>query len=395
MVVTRRAPRAALPRTVWALGFVSLFMDASSELVHSLLPLYLATGLGASMLMIGVVEGVAEATAQIVKVFSGSISDFLGKRKMLALLGYGLAAISKPVFPLATDVAWVFGARVMDRIGKGIRGAPRDALITDITPAHMRGAAFGLRQSLDSVGAFIGPLLAIGLMLIFTNDIRLVLWFAVIPAVLSMLVLVLGVAEPGMNSAQPRNGLSWRDARRLPARFWWVVGLGAIFTLARFSEAFLVLHAAQLGLGLSFAPVVLIVLSLVYALVAYPAGLAADRLSAPNLLVVGLLLLVASDLVFAQATGPLAVLLGAALWGAHLGFTQGLLSKLVADTAPADLVGTAFGIFNLGGGLAVLLASVIAGGVWEAYGAALTFYVGAGFASCACLGVYVVRRRVV
>jgi MFS family permease len=393
--VTKRAPRAALPRTVWALGFVSLFMDASSELVHSLLPLYLATGLGASMLMIGLIEGVAEATAQIVKVFSGSLSDFLGKRKMLAVIGYGLAAISKPVFPLASDVAWVFGARVMDRIGKGIRGAPRDALITDITPAHMRGAAFGLRQALDSVGAFIGPLLAIGLMLLFTNDIRLVLWFAVIPAVLSMWVLVFGVAEPAVNSVQPRNGLSWCDAQRLPARFWWVVGLGAIFTLARFSEAFLVLHAAQLGLGLSFAPVVLIVLSLVYALVAYPAGLAADRLSATNLLVAGLLLLVVSDLVLAQASGPFAVLFGAALWGAHLGVTQGLLSKLVADTAPADLVGTAFGIFNLGGGLAVLLASVIAGGVWELGGAAMTFYVGAGIASCACLGVVVVRRQVV
>ncbi len=378
---------------MWALGFVSLFMDASSELVHSLLPLYLATGLGASMLMIGVVEGIAEATAQIVKVFSGSLSDFLGKRKMLAVIGYGLAAISKPVFPLATSVAWVCGARVMDRLGKGIRGAPRDALITDITPVHLRGAAFGLRQALDSVGAFIGPLLAIGLMLIFANDLRRVLWFAVIPAALSMLVLIVAVEEPGTLTAKPRNGLVWHDARRLSARFWWVVALGVTLSLARFSEAFLVLQAAQLGLGLSFAPLVLLVLSLVYALVAYPAGLAADRLSATTLLVTGLLLLVAADLVFAQASGPFPVLIGAALWGAHLGVTQGLLSKLVADTAPADLVGTAFGLFNLGGGLSALLASVIAGGVWQWLGPAVTFYVGAGFASCACFGVYAVRGR--
>ena len=255
------AQRAGLPRTVWALGFVSLFMDASSELVHSLLPLYMATSLGASMFLIGIVEGVAEATAQVVKVFSGTLSDLLGKRKMLTVIGYGLAALSKLVFPLASSIAWVFGARVMDRVGKGIRGAPRDALIADITPPNMRGAAFGLRQALDSVGAFIGPLLAIGLMLMFANDIKLALWFAVIPAALSMLVLVMGVEEPVALATQSRHKLSWRDAERLSARFWWVVGLGSVFTLARFSEAFLVLRAAQLGSGLSFAPLVLIVLS--------------------------------------------------------------------------------------------------------------------------------------
>ena len=388
------AQRAGLPRTVWALGFVSLFMDASSELVHSLLPLYMATSLGASMFLIGIVEGVAEATAQVVKVFSGTLSDLLGKRKMLTVIGYGLAALSKPVFPLASSIVWVFGARVMDRVGKGIRGAPRDALIADITPPNMRGAAFGLRQALDSVGAVIGPLLAIGLMLVFANDIKLALWFAVIPAALSMLVLVMGVEEPVVLATQSRHQLSWRDAERLSARFWWVVGLGSVFTLARFSEAFLVVRAAQLGSGLSFAPLVLIVLSVFYALVAYPAGIAADRMRGSSLLLAGLLMLVISELVFARATGPVAVLVGAALWGTHLGLTQGLLSKLVADTAPAGLLGTAFGVFNLASGMAMLLASLIAGGVWQWFGAAATFYVGAGFAGCACLGVLGGRARV-
>lgn len=387
------AQRAGLPRTVWALGFVSLFMDASSELVHSLLPLYMATSLGASMFLIGIVEGVAEATAQVVKVFSGTLSDLLGKRKMLTVIGYGLAALSKLVFPLASSIAWVFGARVMDRVGKGIRGAPRDALIADITPPNMRGAAFGLRQALDSVGAVIGPLLAIGLMLVFANDIKLALWFAVIPAALSMLVLIVGVEEPAL-ATQSRHKLSWRDAERLSARFWWVVGLGSVFTLARFSEAFLVVRAAQLGSGLSFAPLVLIVLSVFYALVAYPAGIAADRMRGSSLLLAGLLMLVISELVFARATGPVAVLVGAALWGTHLGLTQGLLSKLVADTAPAGLLGTAFGVFNLASGMAMLLASLIAGGVWQWFGAAATFYVGAGFAGCACLGVLGARARV-
>ena len=312
---------------------------------------------------------------------------------MLTVIGYGLAALSKPVFPLASSIVWVFGARVMDRVGKGIRGAPRDALIADITPPNMRGAAFGLRQALDSVGAVIGPLLAIGLMLVFANDIKLALWFAVIPAALSMLVLVMGVEEPVLAS-QSRHKLSWRDAERLSARFWWVVGLGSVFTLARFSEAFLVVRAAQLGSGLSFAPLVLIVLSVFYALVAYPAGIAADRMRGSSLLLAGLLMLVISELVFARATGPVAVLVGAALWGTHLGLTQGLLSKLVADTAPAGLLGTAFGVFNLASGMAMLLASLIAGGVWQWFGAAATFYVGAGFAGCACLGVLGGRARV-
>ena len=387
-MIPRSTTAAKLPRAVWALGFVSLLMDASSELVHSLLPLYMAAGLGATMVTIGVVEGVAEAVAQIVKVFSGTLSDYFGKRKGLTVAGYALAALSKPMFPLATSVAWVFTARVLDRIGKGIRGAPRDALIADVTPSELRGAAYGLRQALDSVGAFIGPMLAIALMLAFHNDFKVALWVAVVPALAAVLVAVVAVDEP-TSISQPRGRapLSLADTSRLGRAYWGVVILGLVFTLARFSEAFLVLRARDLGLGLDFAPLVLLVMSVVYAALAYPAGIAADRISARVLLVLGLLVLVAADLVFAGAHTTVGLLSGAGLWGTQLALTQGLLSKLIADTAPVDLRGTAFGIFNLVSGVALLAASVIAGYLWDAYGAAATFEAGAVFAGVAALGV--------
>ncbi|MBM4227290.1 MAG: MFS transporter [Gammaproteobacteria bacterium] len=372
-----------LPGTVWALGFVSLFMDASSELVHSLLPLYMASVLGASMATIGLIEGLAEATAQVVKVFSGALSDRLRRRKALALLGYGLAALTKPVFPLAHGLAWVAAARFLDRVGKGIRGAPRDALIAEVTPPGARGAAFGLRQALDSVGAFLGPLLAVGLMLLFADDLKLALWFAVIPAALSVAVLVFAVREPSVADATSPRPPPLRHAMRLPGAFWRVAGVGVLCTLARFSEAFLVLHAAQQGLAFTFAPLALIALGLAYALVSYPAGVAADRLPPTRLLLAGFLVLALAHGVLALAHGPSMILLGAALWGVHLGLSQGLLSKLVADAAPASLLGTAFGVFNLVTGIALLLASLLAGVIWDLAGAVATFTCGVVLAMAA------------
>lgn len=379
----------ALPPGIWALGLVSMFMDISSELVHSLLPVFMVSVLGASMLTVGVVEGIAEATAAVTKVFSGAISDYLGRRKLLAVLGYGLAAFTKPMFPLATSVAWVFAARFLDRVGKGLRGAPRDALVAEIAPRELRGAAYGLRQALDSVGAFLGPLAAVALMVLLANDIKAVLWVAVVPAFVAVAILVTAVHEPARD---PRAGgarvpVRLADARRLPLYYWLVVLLGAVFTLARFSEAFLVLRAQELGLALGLVPLVLVVMNLVYAAVAYPAGAAADRMSPRWLLVAGLAMLVVADLVLAAAASSAAALAGAALWGVHMGLTQGLLTKLVADSAPARLLGTAFGIFNLVGGGAILLASVIAGALWSAYGAQAAFLAGAAFAALAALGL--------
>jgi len=363
------------------LGFVSLFMDISSELIHSLLPVFMVTGLGASMFLVGVVEGVAESTALIVKVFSGAISDYFGKRKGLAVLGYGLGALSKPIFALALTVNWVLAARFMDRIGKGIRGAPRDALVADLTPPEIRGAAYGLRQSLDTVGAFVGPLLAIGLMLLWAGDFRMVFWFAVIPAVIAVLLLMFGVKEPGTGTARrnPVSPIRWKTLRDFGGAYWWVVAAGGVFTLARFSEAFLILRAQQLGLPDAYAPLVLVTMNVVYALAAYPMGKLADRMSHRTLLGAGLVVLILSDLVLAQAPGLAMVAVGVALWGLHLGMTQGLLATMVAGAAPAHLRGTAFGFFNLASGIAMLIASVLAGLLWDQLGAATTFYAGAIF----------------
>jgi len=384
-----------LPRSIWVLGFGSMFMDISSELVHSLLPIFMATVLGASMITIGIIEGIAEAAAAVTKVFSGAVSDYFRKRKFLVVLGYGLGAIAKPVFPLAATIWWVFGARFVDRIGKGIRGAPRDALVADVTPPQLRGAAYGLRQSLDSVGAFVGPLLAVAFMIWLANDIKAVLWVAVAPAFLAVLLLIVAVREPEPSEQAPgsRNRLTLTDAKSLSLRYWLIVALGAVFTLARFSEAFLVLRAQDVGLAIGYVPVIMIVMNVVYAVFAYPAGAAADRLSARTLLAFGLGVLVAADVALATASSPGIAFLGAAFWGLHMALTQGLLSKLVADTAPAELRGTAFGIFNLVSGGALLLASVIAGSLWSAFGASATFIAGAAFAALAAMGLLLYRPK--
>ncbi len=372
-----------------------MFMDISSELVHSLLPIFMTTLLGTSMFTIGIIEGVAEAAAAITKVFSGAISDYCGKRKFLTVAGYTLSAITKPIFPIATTIGWVFGARFVDRIGKGIRGAPRDALVADIAPLQLRGAAYGLRQSLDSVGAFIGPLLAVIFMIRFSNDIRTVLWAAVLPAFIAVFLLIVGVREPESpkHDADSRNRLTLTDAKRMPLRYWLVVALGAVFTLARFSEAFLILRAQDVGLAIGYVPVIMIIMNIVYSLFAYPAGAAADRLSARIILVFGLGVLVAADVVLAIAESPWVAFVGAAFWGLHMALTQGLLSKLVADTTPAQLRGTAFGVFNIVSGGALLLASIIAGSLWSALGAKATFIAGASFAIIAAMGLILYRPK--
>ncbi len=376
------------------LGLVSLFMDVSSELIHGLLPVFMVSSLGASALAVGVVEGIAESTALIVKVFSGVLSDILGKRKALAVIGYGLGALSKPLFALALTINWVFAARFIDRIGKGIRGAPRDALIADLAPAEIRGAAYGLRQSLDTVGAFLGPLLGVGLMLYWAGDFRTVFWYAVIPAAIAVALLVFGVREPGAGATarKPATPIRWKTLSEMGGAYWFVVAAGAVFTLARFSEAFLILRAQQQGLPDSYAPLVLVVMNLVYALAAYPLGKLADRMSHLTLLAAGVIVLIAADLVLAQAQGLAAVGIGVALWGLHLGITQGLLATMVADAAPAHLRGTAFGFFNLASGIAMLIASVFAGLLWDRLGPGVTFYAGAVFAHAALL-MLVLRRR--
>ncbi len=386
---------ARIPRGVWALGLVSMCMDLSSELIHALLPLYLAVGLGASTLTIGVIEGIAEATALVVKMFSGVLSDMFQRRKPLVVLGYGLAALTKLVFPLAPTLGWVVAARFADRVGKGIRGAPRDALIADLTPPAIRGASFGLRQALDTVGGFGGPLLALGAMAYFSSDFRAAFWVAVIPAFLAVLLLVLGVEEPPRTSAaggQKRASIRMAALRRLGRDYAVVVGFAGILTLARFSEAFLVLRATSVGVPVAQAPWVMVCMSLVYALVAYPAGAAADHGHGGRLLGAGLIVLIVADIVLARASSAWGVYAGGALWGAHMGMTQGLLAALVAGAAPEDLRGTAFGFFNLISGVALLIASALAGWLWDVHGPATTFIAGAVFSFAAWVMLMLYRR---
>ena len=378
--------RPAIPRTIWALGFVSLFTDMGSEMVHSLLPVLLSTTLGASALTIGLIEGAAEATVLVTKVFSGWASDALGKRKPLVLLGYGLATAVKPLFPMAESVAAVTTARLLDRFGKGIRGAPRDALVGDIAPPEIRGAAFGLRQSMDTVGAVLGPLLAVALLWLLADDIRAVLWVAVIPGVVAVLLLATTVREPpDVARRAARLPITREGLSRLGAPFWRLVALGAVISLARFSEAFLVLRATDRGLPLTWVPMVLVVMSVVYALSAYPAGKLSDRMPRQRVLALGMAMLVLADVALALAQGELLLFAGIALWGLHMGLTQGILATLIADRVPAAYRATAFGMFNLVSGVALLVASGTAGALWERYDPAAAFWAGAAVATVAAL----------
>lgn len=379
--------QARIPAAIWVLGLVSMLMDISSEMVHSLLPMFMVGALGASALAVGLIEGLAEATALIVKVFSGVLSDYLGRRKGLAVLGYALGACSKPLFAMASSAGLVLGARLIDRVGKGIRGAPRDALVADIAPPTLRGAAIGLRQSLDTVGAFLGPLLGVLLMLLWANDFRAVFWVAVVPGLLAVALLLLGVQEPQQQQPAQRrsNPVTRANLARMGAAYWRVVAVGAVCTLARFSEAFLVLRAQQTGVATALVPLVMVAMNVVYAATAYPFGHLSDRVSHARLLALGLVVLALADGVLASGHDWVTTLVGVALWGVHMGMTQGLLLTMVADTAPADLRGTAYGFFNLVSGVALLLASATAGWLWDRHGAASTFYAGAAFCALALL----------
>ena len=378
-----------VPRNVWALGFVSMFMDISSEMIHSLLPMFLVAVLGVSATALGLLEGIAEGTIYVFKLVSGAVSDWLGKRKVLALIGYGIAALTKPLFPLAKSFGVIFAARMIDRAGKGVRGAPRDALIADLTPENARGASYVLRQSLDTIGAFIGPLAATGLMLAFRGDFRTVFWFAVLPAIVSVAVLAFFVQEPA-DSAKPaktRPEFHWKALQGFSVTFWLVVAIGAVFTLARFSEAFLILRANKLGVQNQYVPLVLVVMNVVYAASSYPAGHLSDRVDRRLVLAVGGAALVVADIFLAAASGIASLGAGIVFWGLHMGFSQGLLAALVADAAPKERRGTAFGVFSFVSGVMLIAASVVAGELWDRVGAAATFYAGASFAGLGVLGL--------
>src|SRR5262245_21678862 len=382
----------SIPRGVWALGFVSMFMDVSSEVIHSLLPIFLLSVLQTSVTAIGFLEGVAEGAVLVTKMFSGTLSDWLGKRKGLTLLGYGLAAATKPLFAIAGSYAMVFAARLLDRVGKGIRGAPRDAMVADLAPPELRGASYGLRQTLDTVGALMGPLLATVLMLATGGAFRLVFWAAVAPAIVSVAILAYFVDEPRQTTTgKGRVAIRWSQLGEFPTAFWSIVVVGSIFTVARFSEAFLVLRALDVGVAEAYVPMTMAAMNAAYTVSAYPAGWLSDRLDRCVVVAIGATVLICADLVLARTSGVVGLFAGVGLWGLHLGLTQGVFAALVADAAPAHLRGTAFGLFNLVGGIALLVASVVAGRIWDSVGPAATFYVGATFAAVALIGLLVQR----
>lgn len=377
-----------IPTSIWVLGFVSLLMDISSEMIHSLLPLFMVTTLGTSVLAVGFIEGLAEATALIVKIFSGVLSDYIGQRKNIALLGYALGALSKPLFAITNSSGLLLSARLIDRVGKGIRGAPRDALVVAIAPAHLRGAAFGLRQSLDTIGAFLGPLLAVGLMLLWSNDFRAVFWVAVIPGFLAVLLLCFGIKEPNTPLTSHRiNPLTKTNLQKLSTSYWWVLTIGALFMLARFSEAFLVLKGQQAGIPIALTPLIMVAMNIIYAATAYPFGQLSDRVSPNKLLILGVIILISANIVLANSHNWISLLVGLSLWGIHMGITQGLFAAQVAATSPADLNGTAYGLFNLISGIALLIASGLAGYIWDKCGSATTFYTGALFCLFALIAI--------
>jgi MFS family permease len=389
---TRASKLPAIPRSIWALGLVSLFMDTSSELIHSLLPLFMVTTLGASMTAVGVVEGVAEATALIVKLFSGILSDYVHKRKLLTLIGYGLAALAKPLFALANTIGMVMAARFTDRIGKGIRDAPRDALMGALAPPEIRGACFGLRQSLDTIGAFLGPVLAIAGMFLFANAIRPVLWLAVIPALVACIILAWGVQEPKNNQeTSPKASIKTGDIWIIGGAYWQLVALGGLLALARFSDAFLILKAQATGLPLALVPLVMVITNIIYALAAYPAGILSDRTNKKAMLVLGTCFLIAADLALGFTNNLWILALGIALWGLHMAFTQGLLAAMVTDTTPPALRGTAYGVFNLVSGFALLISSISAGVLWDRFGSPAAFFTGAACATLAIVALLSIK----
>ena len=386
------APRPKLPRTVWILGIVSLLMDLSSEIYHALLPAFLTITLGLPVAAMGALDGIAEATANIAKLISGRLSDRSRRRKPWILLGYGMAALSKPLFPLAQGALPVLGARFVDRIGKGIRGAPRDAMIADETPPELRGAAYGLRQAMDTVGGFLAPVAAVGLMLLLANDIRTVFWIAVIPAFLSFLFAWAMLREPARHLATSTN-VAWGGWRSLDIQVRRLIGVGFLFGLARFSESFLILKAIDVGLGAAWSPLVLALFSLAYLLLAYPAGALSDRIDPKSLLLAGIAVLVAADLWLAEAATLWAVALGVILWGAHMALTQGIFARMIADAAPEAQRASSFGAFFFASGVSALLASLGAGLLWDRGGPADTFLTAAGIAALAGTMAWLMPKR--
>lgn len=384
------APRPRLGRTVKALGTVSFLTDVSSEMIYPLLPLFLAGTLGASAGMVGLVEGAAESVSALLKLAGGWWSDRVGRRKPLVVAGYVLASIARPMVAMAQSAVHVLLIRVTDRVGKGIRTAPRDALIADAADPRMRGLAFGFHRSADHLGAVVGPLIAWAL-LEQEVSLRTVFALAAIPAAAAVLTVVWAVREPRVQT--PRASA---DALRLTTglgrRFWLVLALLFVFTLGNSSDAFLLLRASDLGVPAPLVPVLWAMLHAVKATVSTPGGALSDRFGRLPLLVAGWLVYAGVYLALGLAAAAWHAWLLFAIYGVYFGLTEGVEKALVTDLVPAQRRGAAFGWFNLAIAAGALPASVLFGLVWDAYGAAPAFGMGAALALTAAAGMLVVFR---
>jgi len=376
--LSRLSPNIAL------LGLVSLLTATSSAMVYGLLPVFLVKVLGASIGIVGVMEGLAEASNSAMRLLSGITSDWIGRRKPVVAFGYLLSAANKLVFPMAESVSIVFVARLVDRFGKGVRDAPRDALISDLTPSHIRGSGFGLRTALYTMGFVLGPLAAIGLMVASGDNFRLVFAIAVAPAFAAVGILLFAIGEdPAQSSREARFRIRLSHLSRLPAAFWWSISVASLLSLARYSPAFLVLKASDVGIDPAFVPLILVFTHTVFSAAAYPFGALADRVDHRLQLALAVAVLLAADLVLAAGGTMVTAFLGASLWGLQMGVSEGLLSASVANAAPDDLRGTAFGIYQLAFGLAAFGASGTAGALWSIGGPPLAF----GVSACVAAGV--------
>lgn len=373
-------------------------MKISSVIVFTLSPLFMTQVLGASIFAVGILEGILEVITLLARIFSGIISDYIHKRKSIIVVGYIFALISRPFLALATRMEDVFLGRAFDRIGNGLDATPRDALVGDLAPPQIKGACYGLRESLSRAGSFAGALLVMALLWLTEGNFSLVFWIGSIPTVLALMVLVIFVKDSPNQQAQhkkPTHKFKLKDLKKLPLPFWLILLLSGLFMLSNFSGAFLILRAEQTGLDLHLTSLVMIIQNLATAGTAYPVGYLSDKMGRRSMMGVGIVLIVCSDLLLAWGGSLYTILGGVLLWGAEIGITQSILAVFLADTCPQDLRGTGFGLFHFINGCCLLLANVFAGWIWHDVNPSAMFLASAVMASCSAFVLPFIHTKVV
>ena len=362
-------------RNVFIAGLVSFFMDVSSEMIYPLVPLFLSNVLGVNKSIIGLIEGIAESTASLLKVFSGWFSDRIGNRKWLMAAGYSISTLSRPIVSLATGWQHILGSRFMDRFGKGIRTAPRDAIIAESSEKTHLGRAFGLHRSMDTMGAVVGPALAFLLLGLFSNNYRMVFWLSIIPGTIAVLLIIFFITEKKKVSL-PHSDRPKLTLKHFDWRFKFFVVIAAVFAIGNSSDVFLILRAQQVGVPIVMIPVVYLLFNLVYSLSSIPAGIAADRFGKKRVILLGFILFAILYYGFAIAKDTTAIWVLFGFYGLFMGLTEGIQKAFLATIIPPDFKATAFGVYNSAVGIAMFPASLIGGWLWDHVSPSATFYFG-------------------